>query len=379
MAFVIMKDMPLWLSTALGVGGLALAVALHFAWHPLRRHFSDAFDVLRTHKRLFWLVALALFLNGVTPPAGPAPQSLHAWLQTDLASLATVAVPMLLAATESYARMWHQLVPPWPVALAVPVALVAGTASLIRYPYRYGGGKLKRSETTLLMLLAVGAVVWAFMGLISLGQTRASPVQPVWQAASILFEGLTTAVVQTWMVRVVLAWETPGSVHAEHDAPGALRGCLMRWRPVLALAAFNVIWMVLAVWRPLEPGQPGWIALREFLLFFAPLPIAVAASDGGSFLHCGGAALRALFRSLLPLLGHGTSCLVVLALAHYALAVTDAMLAGESWQPLATAAARAFVLATILNWLFLAGVLIVLRYGFAPITQENSTAPGTPI
>ena len=377
-AFVIMKDTPLWLSTVLGVGGLAVAVALHFAWHPLRRHFSDAFDVLRTHKRLFWLVALALFLNAITPAEGLTSHPVRAWTMADLSSPGTMTVPMLRAASESYSRMWHQLVPPWPVVLAIPVLLVAGTASLIRYPYRYGGGKLKRSDTALLLLLAVSAVVWAFMGIISLGQTRASPVQPVWQAASILFEGLTTAIVQIWAIRVILEWETPQSIHAEHDASGAMRGCLTRWRSVLALAAFNVIWMVLAAWRPLEPGGPGWIALVEFLLFFAPLPIAVAVSDGASFLQCGGAALRALLRTLLPVAGHAVSSITVLALTHYALALSLSLFAGEEWSHLALAAVRAFVLATILNWLFLAGVLIVLRHGFPSAMRTETDEAGHP-
>jgi len=105
-----------------------------------------------------------------------------------------------------------------------------------------------------------------------------------------------------------------------------------------------------------------WL-LPEFLLFFAPLPVAVARV-GGPFAHQGGCAMRALTRSLGPMLAILLTAVAVLMLVHYMIALTAHAVTDHAVATMIFLPVHALVLATVHNWLFLAAVFTLLRHGF---------------
>ena len=188
---------------------------------------------------------------------------------------------------------------------------------------------------------------------------------------------LLTAGTQVWLLRVVLRWQQPPPARRRPKPAGnAWWEMLGRWQLVLALGAFNLIWIALRFWQVVAPPSRAlpWLA-AEWLLVFAALPVAVALADpGSSFFHAGGESLRRLGRSLLPLLGVGLTAVVILALAAYADGIAATLNIGSPALRLALDAACAFALAFIHIWLFLAAALTLLR----PVPPAPSDSPPPP-
>ena len=106
------------------------------------------------------------------------------------------------------------------------------------------------------------------------------------------------------------------------------------------------------------------------LLFFAPLPVAIAlATPGASFLSTGALALRLLAKAFLPLIGLTLTAITILALAHYAAGLLGS-LAPSHLPGLAFHLLIAFSLAFLHIWLFLTSALLLLRLGRPLSTPE---------
>lgn len=351
-------QLELWQSTALAILGVAVGLALHLQWHPLRRHLSDAWDIVRLRSVLVILTAGAMLLAStfgeVAPTAFPLAQ---------LTDWRGILLPLTLDAAAHLAVLPHALVPPWPLACLVPVALLLLTIRIWRWPYRYGERKPGPEQKLALLGVTVIGFGWLVLEASSLRRMLPEGAETLRLGARYLFTALAAAGLQVWLARFVIAWEKPPDTEAEHDATAALEHTFARWQSVAALAAFNLLWLSWRQWQLSTPASIGawwWI---ELLFLFAALPMAVAAVPG-QFLHQGAAALRILLRASLPLLGLAITALAFFILAHYAMAMSRVWSAESALGRLIVLPLNALVLAMLDCWLLLTALLIMLRHGF---------------
>ena len=345
------KDLPLWLHTTLTLAGLALAAGLHLAWHPLRRHFSDALDFMRT-QRLPLVVMLAGWL-------------LHGWATAPMNARTLPDWTALVQAGVFEALLLpHQAFPPWPLATLLPVWVITLAVVVMRLPYRYQTGKLGAGQQFTLVLLCLLSVSWTVLEwFVPLAQRPDFLLLPM-QIARAFFTALLMAGHQVWLARLMINWEEPAADEERRaDARTALHECFARWRNVLWLGLFNavVIGFAQAQWE--AAGARRWLLVLELLFVFAPLPVAVAA-NAGSFAKAGGAGLRTLWRAWLPLAGWAITAAVLLALTHHAV-LTIADKGGAA----AGILARALLLGVAHSWLLPAVLLILYRRGLKPHDQ----------
>jgi hypothetical protein len=104
--------------------------------------------------------------------------------------------------------------------------------------------------------------------------------------------------------------------------------------------------------------------LVEFLVLFCALPMAVAAGRG-SFMHCGGQALRAFALCAVPLLGFLITATALLMMTHISIASISALSAAHEWGVWPAEIAEVLLLALLRTWLLVAGLLILHRGAFA--------------
>jgi hypothetical protein len=368
-------DTPLWLRALLGVAGLAAGMAAHLKWHPLRRQFSEAFDLLKFRPHVLVIggtLILAQRLAG-SDGLGPLPDP-H---DTNWMVWSGLALPLLIASAERFALLLHQALPAWPAALLLPAALTVALFHLARQPYR--AGLRQRPRAGVLVLLAALAVILATVT----GFEKLAPPELLreWQVNFFLVTrlgaiSLLTAGTQIWLLRVVLRWQQPPARRSSKKAASnAWWEMLGRWPLVLGLGAFNLIWIALRFWLLVAPSRVLPWLLLEWLLVFAALPVAIAlAAPGNSFFRAGGESLRLLWRSLLPLLGLALTAVVILALAAYADGVAATLSIGAPALRLALDTACAFALAFIHIWLFLAAALTLLRH-LPPAPSDSPPSP----
>lgn len=152
----------------------------------------------------------------------------------------------------------------------------------------------------------------------------------------------------------------------------SLRQTLIRWPNVLALAICQWPWW----WIQKQPG-PEWAfakqwLLPEYLLFLAPLPLAIATLRG-SFFSIGALTLQ-WWRQRGPLLASfAVTALPILALLHFCLGVLPDHLLG-GW-PMARFFMEGVLIATIHLWLFVSAALLLLWGGYvddAPVSLEEA-------
>jgi len=341
-------------TTVLALLGLSAGLALHFRWHPLRREFSDAWDFLRLRQPLVLLVAGALLFH---PEPGRSVTELEDWQ--------ALWPNRLREACAGTTQLFHELVPPWPQALVLPLLLVLLTVRVWRWPYRYGERVPVPEQKLVLVGLSATGLLW--LGLEAAAWRTVYPewLETVKLAARTVFAALTTAGVQVWLVRLVVAWEKPPDTDAEGDAVTALEATFARWQSVVLLGAFNLLWMAWTIWRPHDEGAAAWL-LPEFWLLFAALPVAMAVSSGKSaFWLTGAVALKALRRALPALVGYLISAVAVMMLARYAAEMAQALGGADGWQAWLVRGVSALALAMLRGWLCLAAILIMLRHGFS--------------
>lgn len=354
------KEIPLWLYLALCIAGLGVAMALHLALHPLRRHFSDGMDFLRTHRLpLVVIVTANFFSSWLRPPGAARPLAAdESWWDQGgwLVFLKEAATAVVL--------LFHQALPPWPAALLLPVWTVTAAVCLLRFPFRYQSAKPRMEQRLGLAVLAVLSLAW------SAGRvfTLADPSSP-WSlhvgmlAADALFMGLAVAAFQVWLARLVIDWADPSPDRRFGDAPGAMHECIRRWLPVLGLGVFNTVAMTFLEWSESQDRWQRWSLVVEFLLLFAALPAAIALT-GGSFITAGGQALRAWLRRILPLIGFAISAAAMLWLAESAIGRLDETFASWPLDSRFALGLRALVLGLMQSWLAATGILILYRGGF---------------
>jgi len=212
-------------------------------------------------------------------------------------------------------------------------------------------------------LIALVAIVFLWMGgewlLPQFDQSEITATLRL--GGRVLMCALLTAVVQVGLVRIAVLWQLPRADSVKRDAQQAWWDVLGRWRQVLMLAAFNAVWMALNSWALLSgSSRSGWL-LVEMLVFFAPLPVAVAITHRTQFTQIGAQALGMLRQSVLALLGLGLTACAILALLLYANGILAELLRPWTQVSATFAVFRAFSLAMIHNWLFLTAVLVLLR------------------
>jgi hypothetical protein len=305
-----LKEMPLWLHSTLCIAGLALGVALHLAWHPLRRHFSDAYDFVRTRRLPLWITFAALALNEWLAPDASlsgAGNALH-----DFSVWPGGWITLLKASALDAVVLLHQAIPIMPLAVLLPLWMVGLTVQMMRYPYRYQKEKLHAPQKIILLFLAALSLVWSVVFCFTRGGQGQDVLDAVMQPATLFFSSLATAGYQVWLARLVIQWADPSD-----EETSARDECFARWQNVLWLGGFNAVWLALKVWIGPSASWLSWSLLLEVLFVFAPLPVAIAAGRG-SLAKAGGLALRTLWRGGLPLLAWAVTAVALLALGRYA-------------------------------------------------------------
>lgn len=349
----------LWIQTGLAVAGAVAGVLLHLKWHPLRRELSDAWDMMLCMPWLTVLTAVLMLLAEVggerwVRPVG-ALNELLVWRE--------MVVPLVLEALMMLGRLLHGLLPVWPLALLLPVALGLLSWRVLRFPYRYGPRRQLPVERWL--LLAGMVLSWVWLGLEGCHVWVAS--LPEWLEAlrdglRLLFMALTMAICQVLLIRLVIAWVEPEHPDDRRDLGLAAEHTFARWRSLVALAVLDLLWLLLpAVGAP--SGMARWLLL-EALFVFAAVPVAVARVPG-TVLVQGAFALQMLWRALPALVALALTAVAVLCVVLYASSVLMGLTVPGLWSGLLLPV-HALVLATVRNWVFLAAVITLLRHGLKP-------------
>ena len=349
--------LPPWLLSLLCVAGLIAGVALHLAWHPLRRHFSDAMDFLRTHTLPLWLMMAGLAAERAVPsgrlappPGGAAPEWAEPGALHDLA----------VASARQAVMLFHQAFPPWPLVLGLPLVLLSLAVQILRYPYRYQKKKPGTEQIILLVLVNVAGIAWAAMDIFAAPIAAPGFLLDSIHALRTAFSLLGAAAFSVWLARLVIVWDEPDAGWAQEDVKTAAGQCFARWQNVMALGAFNLVWFSLVLGSGHRAGRLAQVLLPEVLLFFAPLPLSIA-SGAGSFVARGGEALRTLVLRLVPLLGHLVTTTALLMMAGITLDSARSLSDAHGWSPWPAEVARVLMLALLHSWLLVAGLLILRR------------------
>ncbi len=356
-----LADIPLWLRSLLGVAGLAAGMAAHLALHPQRRHFSDAFDLLKSRPYVLLIGGVLLLAQKLAGSDGL--HSLPDARATDWADWTGLAGSLTMQALTRFALLPHQVLAAWPAALLLPALLTVTLIHLARQPYRAGlRQKPRGGEFALLAALTLLFFIATAM------ETLIPPASLAeWQVNLLLFlrlaaVALFNAGIQIWLLRVTVRWLLPPPRRGARPAGNAWWELLGRWQVVLALGAFNLLWVALRFWLAVSSSSILPWLLVEWLLVFSALPVAIALTmPGGDFFQAGAHGLRLLGRSLAPWFGIGLTAVVILALALYADGVATTIPLTAPAVRFAVAAVSSFALAFIHIWLFLAVALMLLR------------------
>lgn len=356
-----MTSLPtsLWIATALCLAGLCAGVVLHLKWHPQRRHFSDAWALMVAFPWLTSLAAAAWLLAG----GGNLGAHSGSWALGDFIAWRELAFPLMRFSLTIFAQLLHQVVPPWPSALLLPVVLSWLLWRVWRRPDAY----LKPEHATVWRIVLVVGVLaaWAWVTLEIADVTRTLPVgcESMRVSLRVACLAIMTAACQVLIIQLVIEWCEPEQPEVHGDAARAVEHVASKWQSIFALAAFNLFWLLLRNVPVTEvDGWRAWL-LPEILLLFAALPISVARCSGDFFTQ-GGGAIRGLWLSLLPFLSVVITAVAVLMLVNYAAGVIAIGVGENAVASMIFLPVHALVLATIHNWLFLAAVFTFLRHGF---------------
>ncbi len=347
------NEMPLWLRPTLCIAGVAVAVGVLLTVHPLRRHFSDAYDFMRTRRLPLGITLAALALQGGGADGG--------WERAaDFFDWTGMWVPLLKASTLDAAVLLHQAIPSLPLAVFLPVWFITLTVRVMRFPYRYQKEKLQPEQRAVLLTMCALTLVWAVVFCLTHGRQGRSEVAVVMAPATLLFGALATAVYQTWLARLVIQWAQPNG-----EETSARDACFARWQNVLWLGAFNAGWSALRLWVEEDARWLPWSLLVEALFIFAPLPVAVAA-ERGALGQIGASASRMLWRGALPLAAWAVTAVALLALGRYAVAMSGSFGGNVAF------VVRPLVMGMLHAWLLPAAMLLLYRRGFP---SQDQPAP----
>jgi len=351
-------NLPHWQSTTLALLGFSAGLLLHLRWHPLRRHLSDAWDMVRLRPALVVWTAGAMLLAGVSGGLRPA-----AYDMAQLSEWRELIRPLAWDALSHLALLPHVLIQPWPLACLTPFGLAILTVRIWRWPYRYGERRPGLEQKIALLVVTFVGFAWLALEAATLRRMLPEGVETVRLGLRYIFTALAAAGMQVWLMRFVIAWEKPQDTEADRDATSALENTFARWQGVACLAGFDLLWLSWRQWQMSTPQSIGGWLWIELLLVFAALPLAVAAAPG-HFFQQGAVALRILLRCAVPLLLLAITALAFFILAHYASAMGHALCADAPLWRMIVLPLDALVLAMLECWLLLTALLLMLRLGF---------------
>ena len=370
-----LPSLPIWLWAALCLAAMMGGLWLHLVLHPLRQQFSDALDILRLHPRLVamgFVAFLSALLWGAADPRLPGHHALEAWVDWS-----ALLGPLVLDSAGHFALMLHQVEPMWPLALLLPVGLILQAWRIQSLPFRYGEGRTGAGMRNFALWgLAALSCLWVALEALNLRELLPEWVHSVRSLLRSLGVALAAAGVQVWIIRLVAEWQMPQRTETVRDQATALDAVFARWRAVLVLGGFNALWMALFDWAQDSNLRIAPALVLEPLLFFAPLPIAVACEEGLGLPEVGAQALRLIVRAFWALLGLAITCLALIMLLRYMVGTLGALVVGQGFAvKLAIQIVAAFSLATVHNWLFLAVALtLVQRFP----RQSDEPSPSAP-
>lgn len=345
------------LNTVLALLGLSAGMVLHFRWHPLRRAFSESWDLLQLRQAWVLLPAFCLLF---WPQRSRSVAEWEIWQE--------LWPDLLREGCAAATQLFHEVAPPWPLALALPLLLVLLTVRVWRWPYRYAARAATTQQKIGLIGLSSSAMLWLGIEISSWQVIHPEWVETGKLAARSIFSALSTAGIQVWLAGLVVIWQAPRAPQADTDAVNALETTFARWPDVLQLGAFNLLWMSWRDWSSQVTGFTAWL-LPEFWLLFATLPTAVALSSGRTpFWLIGATALRALRHAFPALLGSLISAVAVMMLVSYATGMILSVSETYGWLGWGARGLSALVLAMLRVWLCLTFILVMLRHGFLSIS-----------
>lgn len=349
------------------------ALWLHLRWHPQRREFSEAWDLVTG---MPWLTVL----HGMLLAAGQMMGEpwITGWLTgVDVWTWRELAGPLFLGALMENVALQHSLLPVWPWALCLPVVLVLLSWRVIRYPYRYGP---RRQQPVEKWLLAGGMVIswgWLVLEMVAVRHTAA----PEWLEGlrlglRVIFQAVTMAFTQVALARLVIAWMEPEQPDDQKDLGLAIEHTFARWRGVAGLAVLDLLILLLQAASitggtpvPRAGGVVFWVML-EVMLVFLLFPAAVARVPG-SWVMQGMAALRGWVHGGARLLGVLISGVFLLAVVRYASLAVLEFTGVETWRTLLLLPVHGLVLASVRNWVFLALLLTLFHHGLIPASKRG--------
>jgi len=166
-------------------------------------------------------------------------------------------------------------------------------------------------------------------------------------------QALISAFSQIWLCCYLLGMLSP-----DREVSAPFREALIRWKSACILAACHLPWW----WWETQPAMPlnfplKWLLL-EFLLFLAPLPLAIAWSTKG-FLQAGDTLLRWWRMAGVSLFGYALTALAILTLVQYTTR-TAAEVVPADWLS-ARQVMGSLMTAVVHVWLFITSALLLLR------------------
>lgn len=371
-------ELPLWLWTVLAITGCAAGLFAHLHFHPLRQFFSDAFDLIKNQPRLIAISGLLILTSRWTLSDGF--HLLTLFNTSDWSDWKYIAPQLLIASASDFARLLHQLYPAWPASLLLPVGLIGALWCLAKQPYRCGLKQRPRSGQITGLSIFTGLItVWAVTELIPADRSWPEWLETVLLALKLIALALFTGATQVWLIQIIILWLDPPPAPGRSLFVTAWWSLLGRWPLLVGLTAFNTVWIAMYSWTTRSTPPHLMLLMMEGLLFFSPLPVAIAAAPAGArFLAIGGNALRLLSRCWLALIGLALTGSALLLLIHYAEGLLRSSI--QHWTLLYRLfeALHSFALALLHNWLFLTVALMMLRRAKAPITVPSHSSPPQP-
>lgn len=358
-------ETSLWLHTTAVIAVAMGALWLHLRWHPLRREFSEGWDFVTS---LPWFTVLHAALLLLAQFTGSS-LLLGQFAPADLASWQDIAGPLLLQTLFEITTLPHSLLPTWPLALLLPVALGLLTWRVMCFPYRYGPRKQNPVERWLLLAATLLSWIWLAIEISRLSLPMPEWLEALRLALRLLFQAVTMAFSQIALLRLIITWAEPEHPDDQKDLVLAFEHTCARWRSIAGLAVLDLLILLM---QSSTDGPARWMQLELMLVFFA-LPAAIARVPG-PLSRQGMASLRTWRHAFFTLLGVLLTGLFLLALVRYTSATMLTLTGPESWQRSVLLPVHALVLATARNWVFLACVLTLLRHGLIPSSARGHTA-----
>ena len=304
------------------IGVFVGGIYFHLRLHPLRHFFAEAYDFLRQQPLVVITLLLLSFCHYlVHPPLPPQtlqyPEAYSLMQATDF----TVITPRLVTqAAASFARHQHQLFPSSLLVYLLPLLVSVALLHLSKHPYRAGlKSKLAAHEVAAFGILFVLSCGYTLVQLTQPMESFSEAGIAVLTGLGMLAQACMITATQAWLLRLIINWK---SLSLQPQSASLLQrswwNALGRWRPLLLLVVFNLVWLIIFEFHHQKTPRLMQIMTIEALIFFSPLPLAIAAAPADSgFLDGGAAAMFMLKKIWLKLLAFSLTCITLLAVLHF--------------------------------------------------------------